>query len=113
MTAQLSLPQLARSLRAEWIDTYVATFEEGRVQKHPHARFVNARGECCVVGALVGARSGGDVVGSEVWSRFRGSALEELSRRFESRRLTGQLLYEECLLVQAERGAQVPVALHV
>lgn len=102
------LYDLVRELPTEWIENFVATFEAGRVQKYPHARFVNARGECCLVGALAGARSGEDVVRSEVWQAFRNSSLEELSRRFEACRLTGQTFYEEAVLaLTARRGVAV------
>ncbi|MGH7577310.1 MAG: hypothetical protein ACREM1_19550 [Longimicrobiales bacterium] len=109
------LYDLVRELPTEWIENFVAAFEEGRVQKHPHARFVNGRGECCLVGALAGARSGEDVVRSEVWRAFRSSSLEELSRRFERCRLTGQAFYEEAVLELTARRCvpAEPLALSV
>jgi hypothetical protein len=92
-------------LTTAWIQNFIATFEEGRVQKHPEARFVNARGECCLVAALAGARSVADVVRSPVWRAFLNSPLEELSRGFEARRWTGQEFYEASLLALVERRA--------
>lgn len=100
------LYNLVRELPTEWIENFVTTFEEGRLQKHPQARFVNGRGECCLVGALAGARSGEDVVRSEVWQAFLSSSLEELSRRFEACRLTGQAFYEEAVLALAARRCE-------
>lgn len=97
--------QLAATLPTDWIDNYIAMFEAGLVQKHPHARFVNACGECCIVGALVAARSGRDVVESDAWRHFRGSVLEQLSRAFETGRMTGQDFYEASVLVRAARTA--------
>jgi hypothetical protein len=105
-----SLAQLIRSMPTRWVANYVQAFESGRVQKHPHARFVNQAGECCIVGALAGARTAADVAASPVYAGFLGSGLEELSRRFESRRLTGQEFYEEALLALAVRGAAVAPA---
>jgi hypothetical protein len=99
----LSIAELTDALPTAWLGTYIRMFEAGRVQKHPHARFVDARGECCIVAALAGAATAADVVESPVWSCFRGSELEELSRRFEAGRLTGQEFYEECLLVETLR----------
>ncbi|MGH7555845.1 MAG: hypothetical protein ACREMQ_22820 [Longimicrobiales bacterium] len=81
----------------------MAAFEAGRVQKYPHARFVNRYGECCVVGALADARSAADMVRSPLWAAFNGSVLEVLSRRFEARTLTSQDFYEEALLVLTTR----------
>lgn len=101
---------LIDALPTAWIENYVAAFETGRVQKHPHARFVNAAGECCIVGALAGARTSADVKRSVIWTMFLGGPLEELSRRFEARWLSGQEVYEEALLVLATRGAAVPAA---
>lgn len=98
-----SLQTLVRQLRTDWLENYVQTFEAGRVQKHPHARFVTAKGECCVVAAMAAARSGDAFVGSEHWMLLLGTELEELSRRFEARRLTSQDVYEEALLALAER----------
>ncbi|HEX7051286.1 MAG TPA: hypothetical protein VF188_13855 [Longimicrobiales bacterium] len=100
------LDELVERLPTAWLENYVAAFEAGRVQPHPQARFVNARGECCLVAALAGATSAEALVRSEVWDRFLGSALEELSRRFESCRLTGRAFYEEAVLaLAARRGA--------
>ncbi len=96
---------LLQALPSTWIENFVAAFEAGRVQKHPQARFVNGYGECCLVGALAGARSAADMVLSPVWHAFPGTALEELSRRFEARLVSGQEFYEEALLVLAARGA--------
>ena len=92
-------------LPTEWLENYVAAFEAGRVQKHPQARFVNERGECCIVGALAGAASAEAFAGSALWRMFLGSELETLSRRFEAARLTGQQFYEEALMVLAARSA--------
>lgn len=105
------LYDLVRELPTEWIENFVMTFEEGRVQRHPQARFVNARGECCLVGAIAGARSGDDVVRSEVWRAFPNSSLEELSRQFEGCCLTGQVFYEEAVLALTARRCAVPEVL--
>lgn len=86
-----------------WLENYVSAFEAGRVQKHPHARFVTENGESCLVGALAGARTSAEVVASPIWSRFLGTELEDLSRHFETRRLTAQEFYEEVLLALATR----------
>jgi hypothetical protein len=91
-------------LPTAWIENYVRTFEAGRVQKHPHARFVNGRGECCLVGALAGIRRSEEFFGTEAGRCFVGSALETLSRAFESRRITAQEFYEESLLALAARA---------
>lgn len=97
---------MVEALPTEWLETYVETFEAGRVQGHPHARFVTEKGECCLVAAMAGARSGREFVRSEVWSRLLGGDLEELSRRFEARRVSGQELYEEALLALARRRVE-------
>jgi hypothetical protein len=104
------LNRLLDSLPIDWIENYVAAFEAGRVQKHPQARFVNARGECCIIGALAGAADGIELTKTPVWSRFLGTVLEELSRRFESRRITGQQFYEEAVLALVARRS-VPAEL--
>ena len=97
------ISRLVAALPTRWIENFVAAFEAGRVQRHPQARFVNARGECCIVGALAGVNSGNELICSQLWSRFLGSPLEELSRRFEARRLDGHDFYVEALLVLAAR----------
>lgn len=102
--------QLLQDLPSDWIRNLVDAFEEGRLQKHPQCRFVNASGECCVVGALAGARSREELVGGAIWRKFRGSQLEELSRCFEARRLSGQEVYEAALLVLAARSVTAPSA---
>jgi hypothetical protein len=96
-----------------WIRNYVAAFETGRVQKHPQARFVNDRGECCLVAAMAGARSAAEFVASPQWAAFPGTVLEELSRHFESCRVTAQDVYEEALLALAVRRPveRMPAAL--
>jgi len=102
--------ELVAQMPTAWLENYVECFEAGRVQKHPQARFVNERGECCLVAALAGARDAASFVRSEHWVQFLGTGLEQLSRMFESRRLTGQELYEEVLLALTERrGARAPV----
>jgi len=98
--------ELIAALPDVWLENYVATYEAGRVQKHPHARFVNAVGECCLVAALAGADSAAALVDSPVWRRFHGSELESLSRLFESRRLTGPDFYVEVLLALAARRSE-------
>lgn len=103
MLHELAVTELIAELPTPWLRTYIRVFEAGRVQKQPQARFVNARAECCLVAALMGADTAGDVVRSAAWAQFRGTVLEELSRRFESRRLTGQQFYEECLLAASAR----------
>jgi hypothetical protein len=105
MMQDLAVSELIAMLPTRWVRTYIGMFEAGRVQKQPQARFVNMQAECCLVAALVGASSAGDVVRSAAWAQFRGTELEELSRRFESCRLTGQEFYEECLLFMASRDA--------
>jgi hypothetical protein len=97
------LNRLIDSLPIEWIENYVAAFEAGRVQKHPQARFVNARGECCIVAALAGVSTGVELTKTPIWSHFLGTVLEELSCGFESRRLTGQQFYEEAVLALVAR----------
>jgi hypothetical protein len=99
----MSLAQIVAAIPTEWIEQYVHVFEAGRVQRHPQARFVNGAGECCVVGALAGARSSAELVASPVYAGFVGGVLEELSRRFETGRLSGQSFYEEALLALAAR----------
>jgi hypothetical protein len=98
------LAGIVAALPSPWLENLVDTFEAGRVQRHPHARFVNARGECCLVAALAGARTSFDLVDSELWRGFNGSALEQLSRAFEARRLTAAQVYDEALLVLAARA---------
>jgi hypothetical protein len=109
MMHELAVTELIAELPTSWVRTYVRMFEAGRVQKYPQARFVNADAECCLVAALIGAGTAGDVVRSAVWVQFHGTVLEDLSRRFESRRLSGQEFYEECLLALAAR-ASAPAA---
>ena len=92
-------------LPSVWLENYVAAFEAGRVQKHPHARFVNRFGECCIVAAMAGVARGEELVGSGAWQCFNGSELEQLSRAFESCQVTGQEVYEEVLLALAARNA--------
>jgi len=105
-----SLNRLIDSLPLGWIENFVAAFEAGRVQKHPQARFVNAQGECCIVAALAGVSTGIELTKTPIWSGFLGSVPEELSRRFESRRLTGQQFYEEAILtLVARRSVQTPM----
>jgi hypothetical protein len=104
------IASLIDQLPTRWIHRFVATFEAGRVQKHPHARFVNAQGECCLVGALAGARTSTDFARSELAGAFLGTALEALSRGFEARRFTAQEFYEEALLALAARSAAAPRA---
>ena len=101
---ELAVTELIEQLPTQWVRTYIRVFEAGRVQTRPQARFVNARAECCLVAALVGAATAGDLVRSAAWAQFRGTVLEELSRRFESRLLTGQEFYEECLLAVTVRA---------
>jgi hypothetical protein len=103
-----TLRLIVNELPTACIESYVRMFEAGRVQKHPQARFVNSEGECCIVGALAGARTSHDVVASPVYAGFNGSVLEELSRRFEAGRLTGQAFYEEAVLALVVR-ATAPV----
>jgi hypothetical protein len=100
------LPALIEQLPTHWVRRFVAAFEAGRVQKHPHARFVNAEGECCLVGALAGVRTSSEFAATELASRFVGGPLEALSRGFEARRYTAQMFYEEALLALAARGVQ-------
>jgi hypothetical protein len=101
------LSELVERLPTAWLENYVRTFEAGRVQKHPQARFVNARSECCLVGSLAGARSNEEFVRSELWRRFLGTELEQISRLFESGWVTGQEFYEEVLLALAARRRKV------
>jgi hypothetical protein len=106
----MPLHPLLDALPAPWIHNYIAAFEAGRVQKHPQARFVNGSGECCVVGALAGVATSAELVKTVAWTQFLGGPLEQLSRLFEARRITGQQVYEEALLVMAERApAEVAV----
>ena len=91
-------------LPSVWLENYVEAFEAGRVQKHPHARFVNRYGECCIVAAMAGVASGEELVGSGAWQCFNGGELEHISRAFESCRVTGQEVYEEVLLTLAARA---------
>lgn len=98
---------IVRHIATDAIHNFITAFESGRVQKYPQARFVNRQGECCLVGALAGVRTAAEMVGSPLWQGFLGSAFEELSRRFEARRLTAQEFYEECLLALAAREAGV------
>lgn len=95
-------------LPTTWIENFVRTFEDGRVQKHPHARFVNATGECCLVGALAGIRRSDEFGRTEVGRRFSGSPVEALSRAFEARRITAQEFYEEALLTLVSRSVAAP-----
>ena len=104
----MHLARFIDDLPTAWIHRFIDVFEDGRVQKHPHARFVNARGECCLVGALAGARSSAEFARSDVASRFRGTAVEALSRGFEAGRITGQEFYEEALLALAARTPPAP-----
>lgn len=99
-----ALPALIAELPTAWIENYISAFEAGRVQKHPQARFVNARGECCLVGGLAGAQTSQEFTTSVQAGGFLGTALEALSRAFESRRVTAQEFYEEALLALAARS---------
>ena len=99
----MTIALLIDELPTRWIERFVLTFEAGRVQKHPHARFVNTRGECCLVGALTGATSSAEFASSDLAGRFLGTALETLSRGFEARRFTAQEFYEEALLALVAR----------
>lgn len=99
------LNELVAALPTDWLENYVETFEAGRVQRHPRARFVTEEGECCLVAAMAAARSGHEFTRSKVWSWLLGTELEELSRRFEARRVSGQELYDETLLALARRRA--------
>ena len=100
------LPALIDQLPTRWVRRFVAAFEAGRVQKHPHARFVNARGECCLVGAMAGVKTSREFAESELAAEFLGGPLEAVSRGFEARRFTAQEFYEEALLVLAARFAE-------
>jgi len=109
MTA--ALPDLIAVLPTAWIENFIAAFEAGRVQKHPQAKFVNGRGECCIVGGLAGARDVAGFAASAQVADFLGTPLEALSRAFEAGRLTGQQFYEEALLaLTARREAEAIVA---
>lgn len=96
--------ELVEALPTQWLENYVATYEAGRVQRHPQTRFVNGRGECCVVAALAGVRDARELMATPVWSSFLGGPLEELSRRFEGRRLTGASFYDEAVLALVGRS---------
>lgn len=96
--------ELVEALPTEWLQNFVACYEAGRVQRHPQARFVNAAGECCLVAGLAGADSAAAMVRSECWRKFLGTELEELSRRFETRQVTGAEFYMEVLLALAARA---------
>ncbi|MFW6079712.1 MAG: hypothetical protein ACODAE_08830 [Gemmatimonadota bacterium] len=100
------LDELLEALPTSWLENYVEMFEAGRVQRHPRARFVTEKGECCLVAAMSASTSRTEFVGSEQWSMLLGTELEELSRRFETRRLTAQRVYEEALLVLAHRRGE-------
>jgi hypothetical protein len=100
------LPVLIDQLPTRWVRRFVAAFEAGRVQKHPHARFVNNSGECCLVGALAGVRTSSEFAESELAAEFLGGPLEALSRGFEARHYTAQGFYEEALLALTARAAQ-------
>jgi hypothetical protein len=100
-----------RGLATAWLENYIAAFEAGRVQKHPAARFVNARGECCLAAAFAGARSGEEFVASPAWRVFLRGPLEAFSRDFEARRVSAQEVYEAVLLeAVARRVAAAPIA---
>ena len=99
------LDRLIAELPTEWLDNYVTTFEAGRVQRHPHARFVNAAGECCLVAALAGVRSAAELTGTELWRGFSGSVLEELSVAFERGSVRAHEVYDEALMVLAGRAS--------
>jgi hypothetical protein len=102
--------ELVASLPTEWLENYVGTYEAGRVQRHPQTRFVNARGECCLVAALAGVRCGRELTGTRAWATFRGGPLEELSRLFEARRLSGGSFYDEAVLALVERRSAAVAA---
>jgi hypothetical protein len=104
MVADKRVDQLVAGLATAWLENYARAYEAGRVQKHPQARFVNASGECCLVGALAGVDSASQMLKTDVWQNFLGSELEELSRRFEARRLSGWEFYQEVLLALAARS---------
>jgi hypothetical protein len=105
-----AVAELLDGMPTDRLQMYVSVFEAGRVQAWPQARFVNEAGECCIVGALAGARTSAEFASLPLYAGFRGGVLEELSRRFEARSLTGQDFYEECLLVLAARAAQPAAA---
>jgi hypothetical protein len=98
--------ELVGQLPTAWLKNYEAAFEARRLQKFPQAKYVNGSGECCPVCAMAGARSVEELVGSEIWPRILGSELEELSRRFESGKLTAYDLYDEVVLALIARSAE-------
>ncbi|MFW6080067.1 MAG: hypothetical protein ACODAE_10625 [Gemmatimonadota bacterium] len=103
---EMRVDELLGGLPTSWLENYVETFEAGRVQRHPRARFVTEKGECCLVAAMSASRSRADFVGSKQWTLLLGTELEELSRRFEARLLTAQQVYEEVLLELARRRSE-------
>jgi hypothetical protein len=106
----MPMTELMSGLPTAWVERFVECFEAGRLQKHPQARFINERGECCLVGALAGARSAAELLASPVYASFLGTELETLSRHFEAGRLTGQDFYEESLLLLATRLERLEAA---
>ncbi len=95
---------LARGLGDDMLDNYILRYEEGSVQPRPRLRFVDGEGRVCPAAACAGSASREAFAGSDHFLRFRGSALERVSRRFESGELSPSDLYRDCLLERARRG---------
>lgn len=97
------LQRVVAELPSALLENFVEWFEAGRVQRYPQARFVNAAGECCLVAAMAGVTSAAELTRTPAWKEFPGSALEALSRAFESRRVRAHELYDEALLALSSR----------
>jgi hypothetical protein len=94
---------LARGLGDDMLDNYILRYEEGAVQPRPRLRFVDGEGRVCPAAACAGTGSREAFAGSDHFLRFRGSALERVSRRFEAGELSPSDLYRDCLLERARR----------
>ena len=94
---------LLQNLGGEMLDSYIRSYEEGRIQPCPRLRFVDREGRTCPAAAFAGAGHGAEFTASEAFVRFLGSDLEAISRRFESGELDASDLYRDCLLERARR----------
>ena len=89
---------------------FVRAFEDGRVQRRPRLRFVDAEGRACIVGAMAGVASSRALARTEVFRTFRSGPLLSLSRRFEAAELTAEDVYDACVLELARRAGGGPDA---
>lgn len=97
------LPDVAASLDGTALANFIDRYESGRVQRRPRLRFVDRAGRACPAAALAGAETSAEFMNGDSGRRFRGGALERISRAFENGELDVGDLYRECLLERARR----------